>query len=147
MSDVYDASDRADVKANATAARLAQRSDDEVVRTIMRSVQGRQWINNLLARCHLYESTFCDDALRTAFSEGERNIGLMLQATIVRTSPDELILMMREAHARDITTDLTRRNRRNGNADSDVDTRDFVDYAATIADANSGGDEAVDREE
>ncbi len=140
----YDASDRADVKEADKASRVLERQNLDVTRDIMRTAAGRAWMYRKLEACHIYQTTATPgDAFATYFNEGQRNIGLMLNAEILTACPDEFILMLKEANERDLTSDTTRRNRKAGNGNGiDTSGGNFVNYDEPVGD----GDEAVERE-
>lgn len=146
MSDAYNATERSDIKVAQAAAKVADRQDDEVLVSIMRGTPGRAWMFRLLAACHIHQTTFTTDARLSAFKEGERNIGLMLENNLLRVCPDQYITMMKEAHGRSLTDDTRRRRNRNA-SDDPTDLSNFVDYAADQSDAVDNGDEAVERDE
>ena len=81
--------------------RMAQRA--AVVRDVMSTTQGREWIWFILSECHIFSTTFTGDALTSAFCEGERNIGQRILNTITDVCPDQYIQAMREAHERSIS--------------------------------------------
>lgn len=133
MNEPFNAADRGDVREVEKISRATARTDDDVLRGIMRTPAGRGWMFRRLAVCHLHEVTFVGDALKSAFLEGERNIGLMFQADILRVCPDEFIQMMRESNERSLAHDAARNNRRRAAAD-EPDLTNFVDYTDTGAD-------------
>jgi hypothetical protein len=110
----YDASDRKHVKEALKASKISDRQVKGVVRGIMSSPQGRQWVFELLSQCHLYSSSHTGNALNTAFAEGERNMGLVILSQVMSACPDQYILAMREADARDHAAE-SRRDREDGN--------------------------------
>lgn len=140
----YNAAERTDVREADKASRLSDRQDLDVTRDIMRTTFGRAWMYRKLTACHIYQTTATPgDAFATYFNEGQRNIGLMLNAEILAACPDEFILMLKEANERDISSDTTRRNRkaRNGNGE-DIAGSNFVNYDEPARD----GSEAVERD-
>ena len=142
--DPYNASERTDVREADKAARLAQRQDLDITRDIMRTAAGRQWMYRKLALCHVHATTFTGQALHSAFAEGERNIGLMLEAEILLACPDDFILMIKEANERDITGDITRRNRKRANGDDASNGGgNYVNYDERV---DAAGDAEVERD-
>lgn len=129
---MYDASSRKDIrKAEKVAARI-ERDQIEFLSAAMNTIQGRTWFHEFLAQCHLFADPFTGDALREAYSKGERNIGLSIYADIVAHCPDQFVTMMREATIRTLTND-----RRNASPD---DNRN-PDPIATHDSYDTGGDE------
>lgn len=72
---------------------------DQLVRiaALMADPIGRAYIYDLLASCHVFQSSFSTNALGMAFSEGERNVGLQLTADFIAAAPDNYLLMLKEA--------------------------------------------------
>lgn len=90
---------------------------------------GRSWILDMLESAHVFNSSFTDDPYRTAFAEGERNIGLKLFVEVVNTCPDEYVLMMRERTERNAA-----RDRSNTRPDSEPEPGDDDNSDDTGAD-------------
>lgn len=94
------AADRKSVRAKEKAARIAAANRANVIRMIMATTDGREWMWNLLGNCHIYHQTFTSDPLQSAFNEGQRSVGLALMADILTTCPEEYIQAQREANVR-----------------------------------------------
>lgn len=99
MSDVdiekpADLSDPASVKERGRKVKIVAAGHRLVIRQIMSSVEGRAWIWNLLSRCHVYSTSFSSNALSMAFQEGERNIGLIINAEVTAKPLYELYQQM-----------------------------------------------------
>jgi hypothetical protein len=77
---------------------LAQRH--AFVHQMMSNVSGRTWLWHHLTTCHCFSTTFTGDPLTSAFSEGQRSIGLALLAEVMSACPDLYIQAMRESHER-----------------------------------------------
>jgi hypothetical protein len=92
----FNASDPAQVAAKRRSAGRKRKASEGVVYTIMSTQAGREWMRSILDSCHCFSTSFTGEALTMAFKEGERNIGLMLTAQIMKVSPDEFILMLKE---------------------------------------------------
>jgi|WetSurMetagenome_2_1015567.scaffolds.fasta_scaffold00850_4 hypothetical protein len=92
----FNASDPAQVAAKRRSAGRKRKAEESVVYTIMSTQSGREWIHGLLSSCHCFSTSFTGDSLSMAFKEGERNIGLMLTAQIMKASPDEFVTMLKE---------------------------------------------------
>jgi len=123
---MYDAGNAKHVDAKSKRAKYDQRQLDEYLRQMLNTNVGRWWIFDLLGRCRISQSSFNSEPGRMAFDEGQRNIGLMLQADIARVYPEAFILMMREANDRDSSRDAdsggSAGNTSSGNSDADGDT-------------------------
>lgn len=91
----------------------------------LKTPQGRAFLNDILARCGIYRSSFnAQTPPRTFFREGERNIGLQVLALIHEAHPDAYHVMQKEARERDKMSERTRERDRDeqfgGNADDDA---------------------------
>src|SRR5580698_4706023 len=95
------AADRKSIRAKEKQVKITEALHAAVIREVMSTTQGRAWIWSILSDCHIFHTTFTGDALSSAFSEGERNIGQRLLNTITDTCPDQYIQAMREHHERD----------------------------------------------
>jgi hypothetical protein len=84
-------------KREAKAAKAKRAQDDAVVQSLMSSPAGRAWMLSHLEICSIFGTTFTGDALRSAFAEGRREIGLRLLADIMHAAPDAYIQMMKES--------------------------------------------------
>jgi hypothetical protein len=92
----FNASDPVQVAAKRRAAGKKSKADEGIVHTVMSTKAGREWMYSLLASCHCFGTSFTGEALSMAFKEGERNIGNMLISSIMKTSPDNFIEMLKE---------------------------------------------------
>jgi hypothetical protein len=94
--DTFNASDPMQVAAKRRSAGKKRKASEDVVYTIMSTQSGRDWFHTLLSSCHCFNSSFTGEALSMAFREGERNVGLMLTAQIMKAAPNEFVLMLKE---------------------------------------------------
>jgi hypothetical protein len=92
----FNASDPAQVAAKRRSAGKKRKDRESIVYTILSTQSGREWMHSLLESCHCFNSSFTGEALTMAFREGERNIGLMITAQIMKAAPDEFVLMLKE---------------------------------------------------
>ena len=88
--------DEADVKELRRSSRAREALKQTVLRNIMGTKVGRGWMFELLAGCHVYETSFSANALTMAFQEGERNVGLKLVVALSAACPERYLEMMRE---------------------------------------------------
>jgi hypothetical protein len=107
---MYDASSRKDIRRAEKAASRAEADRVEFIRAALSTFQGRAWFHDLLAFCHIFADPFSGDALREAYSKGERNIGLYIYNDVVTHCPDQFIRMMREAHEKELAYEQSGRN-------------------------------------
>jgi len=97
---VDNAADRKKIREAEKQAKRIEQQRAGVIRQIMGTTYGREWIWAKLEGAHIFQSSFADNALRMAFLEGERNLGIGLLNDVMRFCPDEFILAMREANER-----------------------------------------------
>lgn len=100
------AADRKAIRAKEKQAAIAAASSQAVLNVVMSTVEGRRFLWDFLASCHLFSTTFTGDALTSAFAEGERNVGQRLLSDIMVVCPDQYIQAMREAHERHISDNI-----------------------------------------
>lgn len=81
------------------ARRLARK--ENALKQLMSFKDGREWMHDLLITCHIFDTSFNTNALSMAHREGERNIGLQIFAGVMTSTPDEYLLMMKEAKERE----------------------------------------------
>ena len=118
---MYDAGNAKHVEERAKKSKLFQRQLDEHLKSVLSTNVGRAWFFDLLGRCRLFQTSFNTDPGRMAFDEGQRNIGLMLQAEIGRVYPEAFTLMMREANERDSERDTSPGSGDTSSGDSEPD--------------------------
>jgi hypothetical protein len=94
--EAFNASDPVQVAAKRRSAGRKRKASESIVYTIMSTQAGRDWFHTLLTSCHCFNSSFTGEALSMAFREGERNIGLMLTAQVMKAAPNEFIQMLKE---------------------------------------------------
>ncbi len=94
------AADRKSIRRLEKAAKLADAQRQQVITGLMSTTFGREWMWDVLSRCHCFSTTFNGDALASAFAEGQRAIGLSLLADIMLACPDQYITAMRESNDR-----------------------------------------------
>ena len=111
------ASERKDIRRYEKAAKLEEQNRINFVVAAMSTSAGRTYFRNLLASCHIFADPFSGDALREAYSKGERNIGLMIYNDIVTNCPDYFVLMMKEANIAEQVNE--RRNNDDDGTDND----------------------------
>lgn len=97
--DTEDAELKRQQRRQAKADREAKARNDAVFQGIMAHPGSRAWMHELLTMCHIFAPSFAGEQThRTAFAEGERNIGLILLAGIMAACPEAYIQMMGEAN-------------------------------------------------
>ena len=102
---MYNAASRKDIRRAEKASELLEKNRLAFIKAAMGTIEGRVFFHDLLAFCHLFSDPFTGDALREAYSKGERNVGLKLFSDITTHCPDYYISMMREAQIKDLTNE------------------------------------------
>lgn len=102
LEEPYNADDREQVnkRANEERKRSARIRKEELdfVKAIMILPQGRKWMYNMLDTCKTFSNPIVpNDTHFTYHNIGEQNIGKKLLQDINDSSPDEYVLMMKEA--------------------------------------------------
>lgn len=92
----YDASDPEQVKKAEAAKGLREMASRDVLKAVLSTPAGRNWMWDLLAVGHLYETSFDHEPLTMAFREGERNFALRLLMQVTTAAPDLYARMMAE---------------------------------------------------
>lgn len=95
--------------------RLAREKEQNELRWIMSTKQGRRFIHRLLSRAGVFQSSFNTNAAMMAFNEGNRNAGLQLLNDIMEACPErytEMLAEQKEAKERNDNRNADPRNRR-----------------------------------
>lgn len=92
MSNAADPQQIADAEAK---AKRKIRIEDEDLRAVMSTAQGRRFLWRLLEQTGIYKLSYTGNS-ETFFNEGQRNIGLKLLAEMHRVDPEHYILMTQE---------------------------------------------------
>lgn len=121
------ASQTKEIRRYEKAAKLREQNRINFIVAAMSTEAGRTYFRDILATCHIFADPFSGDALREAYSKGERNIGLYIYNDIVTHCPDYFVLMMKEANIEEQVND-----RRNDD-DRDTDDTDDGDSAGELA--------------
>jgi hypothetical protein len=97
----YDAGDPKQVRNKQREADFRELTDDGVLKNLMSTNAGRDWVWRMLSACHVFATSWVrGEADSTAYNEGQRSIGLQLMLAITRADPEGYILMQRE-HSHD----------------------------------------------
>lgn len=81
---------------------------------LMANPAGRRWVRQLLTLCHIWHTSFASNAMRMAFLEGERSIGLFVNGELIEANQDMYLQMLKENANEPDTAD-------NSDADADAD--------------------------
>lgn len=96
----YDASNHRAVNvANQQAARKRS-NKEEVIRALMDQDKCREWLYDLLERCHIFSTPYRQNPYDTAFNAGEQNIGNIILADLSSIAPTKYVELCREGYER-----------------------------------------------
>jgi len=101
VSDHVDLGDESSVERRNRTLKVQENAQDTVLRVMMEQKEIRKWMFDLLAKCHMFQTSFDRSALSMAFHEGERNIGLQIQADLLRVSSKLYLAMLEEQEKKD----------------------------------------------
>lgn len=130
---LYNASDPKDIRRAAKASAADDAERISFIKSSMSTIGGRAWFYNFLSACHLFDSAPTFDPNRDYFALGERNVGLRTFTDILSHCPDLYIVMMQEAHIKELT------NVRRSN-----DDHDSTDHSGTAAYGQRSGSSGRD---
>ena len=82
-------------------ARIEQATEDDDLKWLMSSRQGRRIVWRLLQRAGVFRLSFNTNAMQMAFAEGNRNYGNALLGQVMKLCPDVYPRMVKEANERD----------------------------------------------
>lgn len=101
MNDELDNINPGDQESRAIQARNARKKlrDEGDIRRVLDTVEGRRMIWKLLEKSGIAQISFVEDdpgGRKTAFKEGQRNIGNSVWQDILRVAPEKFTMMQRE---------------------------------------------------
>jgi len=110
----FDATDRKAIKRREKQAKQQEAQRLNYTRHIMADRFGREWMHDLLERCHIGHTAFIPEpsSRQTDFALGEQNIGLQVWADLMIACPQDYALMMSEAQTRNLANDRRDDNNR-----------------------------------
>lgn len=76
---------------------LAQQQIEDDTRWLMADERGRRLVWGWLADAGIFRSTYTGEAHSGAFAEGQRNMGLKLQAQVMQHCPEQFVRMLAES--------------------------------------------------
>lgn len=106
----YDANDPVAERNARRDAGRRRRNNRDVIATVLASKAGRDWFYDVLAACHIYSTPFEPGAPDvTAFRLGEENVGKQLMLEAIGASPENYLMMVKEAKAEEERLEDVRR--------------------------------------
>ena len=94
----YNADDPKQVRKAKKEADLSNAIHADVTKQIMSTAAGRKWMHSLLEQCHCFHTSIVfGEQDKTAFREGERNIGNYLLAHVQAACPEFYLIMLKES--------------------------------------------------
>lgn len=124
---MYDASNRKDVRKAEKAMKAISASRQEVLRSLMSTKPGRDYVASQLAQSNTFHTPFNADPIVMAFQCGEQNSGFRLMAEVLEVCPEYFIQMMRETNERSNTSGS---DGNSGSGNSGDDASSFTDDPA-----------------
>lgn len=91
----FDAGDAEAVRGREKLSKEGERLRQAGLKRIVENEDSRAWLWDLMAFCGIARSSFTGNST-TFFNEGQRNVGLKIQAELVKHHPDKYITMMKE---------------------------------------------------
>lgn len=93
----YNAGDRNQVKRARKGAKQKEQQRLRGLKGLLDSADGRVWLWDLLGQCGVFRLSFSGVSThQTSFNEGQRNVGLRVQADLVAHFPAEFVGLMNE---------------------------------------------------
>lgn len=96
-----DVSDPEQVRAAGIRAKQKDILRQNVVKALMENKQTRAWLYDLMEFCGVFQTSFSTSGLLMAQKEGMRNVGLMVLDQLMRSAPQQYVLMLEEAREPD----------------------------------------------
>jgi hypothetical protein len=96
-AEVKNTADEEQVKEAAKRERYKTRQEDDDIRSVMATPQGRRVFWRLLCHCGTFETVFTGNSESTAYNSGKQDVGHFIMATLSDTCPNEFDLMSKEA--------------------------------------------------
>lgn len=95
---MLDYEDEENAKKKLIEDRDKRRKDQELsdLKKVLSIVEGRRLMWRILSEAGVFRSSFNSNALNMAFSEGNRNIGLLMLNEMLKVSPNSFTQMQRE---------------------------------------------------
>lgn len=94
MSKIKNAADENQIKIERERNKFKQDTEDNDLKFLLSTDQGRRFIWNMLEKCGVFKSSFTGSS-ETFFLEGQRNIGLKLMSDIMRVDPESYLKMIK----------------------------------------------------
>jgi hypothetical protein len=91
---IKNAADEEKIREEKTRQKLRQDNDDNDLRFLLATDQGRRFLWKQLEACGVFKSSFTGSS-ETFFLEGQRNIGLKLLSDIMRVDPESYLRMIK----------------------------------------------------
>lgn len=96
----YDSNDPEKVNDRKAASGRREKRIKDAYRALSSHQQGRELLWDLLSKCGVHTTSFRESTQTMAFLEGQRNIGLYLEARLTKAAPENYFTMIKE-HAND----------------------------------------------
>jgi hypothetical protein len=93
---LYDPNNKDHVNARKAASGRRLKLKSELLKNLMSFPGGRDFIWDILSMCGVHKISYHDIPTRMAFFEGQRNVGLAIEAQVVGACPKEFAIMHQE---------------------------------------------------
>lgn len=93
----FNAGDETQVKGRKRKAELARENELNDLRAVMGTEAGRRFIWRLLGITGIHRTSFNTNALTMAKDEGQRNVGLTIEAEVLEADTKAYLTMQQEA--------------------------------------------------
>lgn len=97
----FDAGDEKSVRKKTRKVQLTEKQILSALDGIMGVPEGRAFFWWFLGLCRVHNTSFNQNGLTMAFNEGARNVGLQVEAMLVRASMEKFVMMQKEAIERE----------------------------------------------
>lgn len=100
MNGPYNAANRKHVRDAEKLAKLRDQNEGVILRTLLDTVDGREWVWNVLSDAHIFDTIPPVEQGAVYYALGERNQGLRILSAILKHCPEQFVQMMRESNER-----------------------------------------------
>lgn len=99
----FNAADERQVAERTSQAKLRDHVYAQGLAHTLSTMEGRAWVYKVLDACGVFRTSFTGNS-ETFMREGQRNVGLLIMADIMRDQEEAYLLMCREARERGMRT-------------------------------------------
>jgi hypothetical protein len=100
VKEVQNAASPAETTAAQKRRERRERRRHRVLKAVLSTPEGREYLWDLIARAGVYETPFAIEPVLMAFKAGRQNFGLEIVKELTQNHPAEFLAMEREARSR-----------------------------------------------